>query len=180
MAALAPLVVALCGAGLAYLWVYVAVWLPVGLVLAGILLGLGLFRAGRGKIKESPVSGLKFMEWRFLFPGALAAAGAGAVIVIAATLAVQDDWSDEAKGIVGAISGAIGVFISALVVDSAKTADSVWLAEPIKKAFEREFQDAFPKNSEAWLALYSLQGGWGRAKRRERAKKVAAGLAAST
>lgn len=172
MTALVPFVVALCGAGLAYLWVYVEVWMAVALVAASIALGLILFRIGQGKVRQSPITGLKFMEWRFLFPGSTAAAGSGAVIIVAATLAEQDSWSDEAKGLIGAISGAIGVFISTLFVDSAKEADSAWLATPIRETFEREFKGVFREGSTADLAVYSLQGGWGRTDRRERAEKI--------
>jgi hypothetical protein len=172
-ASVVVLCVALAGAGLACLWFYVNWWLPVALVLLGCAAGWLLFRSGRCNVARDPEGALKRMEWRLLLPGSIAASAAALIILIQVWFQTQENWSDEGKQLVTAVSTAVTTTIGALFVKGAETFDNTWLAGPIKKAFQDALAEMFDSGTEGDLALYNIQGDWGREDRWERAKIIA-------
>lgn len=174
MAAVVAMCVALAGASMAFLWFYVtwgiaiAVIITLLVALAGWILG----RVGPGRVATAPRKAMRLMEWQILLPAALAAAGAAAIIIIEIHLTEKKDWSDEAKGIITALSAAITTAIGALLVKGAETYDESWLAPPIKKAFEEGLKDRFIPGTPGDQALYNLQGNWDRADRRTRLDRI--------
>jgi len=170
VAALVVLCVALAGVGLACLCLYVA-WgwaLASVIVMLGCAAGWSLFAWGRQTVVRHPKQALKRMEWGMLLPGSLAAAGAGAVILLEIWLKTEDkgSWGN----VVTAFSAALTTFVGALLVKGAESYDESWIAKPIKKAFEDQLSDEFDQNSKGEVALYNLEGDWGRSDRQERAK----------
>ncbi|MGW6850453.1 hypothetical protein ACWGCK_17065 [Streptomyces virginiae] len=179
MAAVVAMCVALAGAGMAFLWFYVAWWIPVVVVVVVAAAGLILRRSGPGRVATAPRTAMRLMEWQILLPGSLAAAGAAAIVVVEIYLQTEEGWSDEAKGIVTALSAAITAAIGALLVKGAETYDESWLAPPIKRAFEEGLNDTFARGTPGDQALYSLQGNWDRADRRARLEAIEKALKAA-
>lgn len=176
MEAVVAMCVALAGAGMAFLWFYVAWWIPVVVVVLVATAGLILRQSGPGRVAIAPRTAMRLMEWQILLPGSLAAAGAAAIVVIEIYLQTEESWSDEAKGIVTALSAAITAAIGALLVKGAETYDQSWLAPKIQEAFEENLANKFAAGTPGDLALYNLQGDWGRADRRTRLEAIESAL----
>jgi hypothetical protein len=143
--------------------------------------GVVAHAAGRQMVEKRPVAAVRVMEWRVLFPAALAAGGAGLAIGLGVWLEPGEDASVETKKLLAASVAALTAFLSAAWIKSAEEASEQWIGKPIAAAFSDVFRQRFRPNTEPANAIFddAWQGrGWARATdRRARARAVEKGLA---
>ncbi|MDQ3728435.1 MAG: hypothetical protein M3355_02485 [Actinomycetota bacterium] len=181
------LLIALVGAGLAYLWFEGGRAWPLLAVLALVVVGMVADRIGRSKVKgKNPAGAMVWLELWVLVPIALAALAVAFGIWVAVEFEPGKSTVVEDKKLQAAIVAAIVAFMTAVFVKSAEDVDGNLLAPRIRALFQEQLRAALQaKNpagqpSQAELALESelWQGrGWGRSDRRKRAEAIAAGLA---
>jgi hypothetical protein len=202
MAALSPLriplqamVVALAGAGMAWLclndhWV-------AGVVATGaiILIGIVCDRAARASITRWPLLAVYLFQGWLLIPLAVAVLASAAIIVLAikTTLpkenAAGEPTSSETEKLVAAVAGGITTFLTATFVSWTGDAEDSKLSAHIQERFEARFTKvdnatagdwviAKGSRAENWVFGGAVGGieGWGWKARFKRAREVKLGL----
>ena len=167
--ALPALAIAVGGVGLAWL-VFKSDWWWLSFAIAGIaaLIGLICNDVGSKRLGKHPVSAARIMEWRFLMPFAVGAAGAAALIAFGVWFEPDENASVETKKFLAASFAALTAFITAVAIKSGEEAVDKWVGQPIKSAFQKTFKGRFPKDPTpdttvhtAWMAVFNDE--WGAA-----------------
>jgi Kef-type K+ transport system membrane component KefB len=172
---IAPLVVALAGVGLAYLWDRVSVLLAIAIALAFIVSGVVAYYLGRSCLrrdKPKAQAARRRFEWTVAAPVGLAAFAAAAIIVVAIEFAAEKSWSEEKKQLIAAAVAAITTFLTTAFVKGTGEADAGLVASLGKERFETDLKGRFPQGTAAQNAVFDLIRGWGRAARKKRAEEI--------
>jgi hypothetical protein len=196
---LLPALVAACGVGLARMY-YAGLGIMAALLAAIILLlCYGAVAAGKGSLPADPVAAVRLMSVWSIAQALLATAAAAAVIIVTiegSTLGAQESASADAlvsKELAASLTSAVTAFIAGAVVGVGKGADEE-LGERIKHEFHNAYGRApvdgdtnpdvhyFNPGSRGEQLVYSdlPVTGWGRAARKERARRLKEELAAGT
>jgi len=137
VAALTYLVVALLGALGAWIWYTQSRWWLLG-YLALLIAGWAAERIGRRRLPDHPLAALRALEGWILLPVGIAAALSALAIIIGVALAAGTTAPEWTKQTLGAVSGAITVFFSMLVLKRFSDGDDV-SAGRIKGIFEAKY-----------------------------------------
>jgi hypothetical protein len=204
LAALSPLrvpaqamVVALAGAGMAWLCLNGRWELAALATVAIVLIGVGCDIGARAAITKSPLVAIYLFQGWLLIPLAVAVLASAAIIVlvIKTTLpkenAAGEPTSTETEKLVGAVSTGITTFLTAAFVSWVGDGKDSKLADHIQACFEGRFTDqatekpgawVIKDNSPAmqWVFAGACQGieGWGWKARAKRARGVKEALKA--
>jgi|SRR5512133_2276262 hypothetical protein len=173
------LVIALLGAGWAWLWFNGYWW--AALLLAAVMLGIGisLDRSGERRLPDEPQQAITRMEWWVLVPMVTAGAAAAVTIIVTVQLTLPQGIDTELKETVGAVSAAITSFLAAGFVDWAADDKDSRLSDRIKGRFQTAYRDPikYPDNTSLVRYVYSANyggaDGWGRQARHLRADGIA-------
>jgi hypothetical protein len=170
-------IVAAGAIGLALVWLDVDEIIAIAAVLGGIIVGTIAYLGGRVSLygqHPHPLSALKWFWWSMLLLGSLAAAAGAALILLGIEWAPQDDWSQQKKGVLAAVTAAVTTYLTAALIKGADEADDGWVGAITKAEFRRAFKDKFETSTEAEQAVYSESrfSGWGRSARKERAEAI--------
>jgi hypothetical protein len=187
------LLIAMLGAGLAWLWFREGTsgnaiapvddrLLAVLLVIAALIIALLIDALGRGLLSKHPRAAVEPLEWWLVAPMSLAAAAAAAAIVVTVELTTPDGTAVATKEVIAAVATAITAFLSSSFVDWAGDDKDSKLSDRIQSQFEAKYQGYFKPESAGELYVFSgsYKGadGWGRASRRIRAAGIAERLIA--
>lgn len=189
------LVVALAGAGTAWLFLNDHWLTALAAVAAVILVGVLCEAIGRAVVKTKPLLAVYLFEAWLLIPLAIAVLASAGIIVLAvkATLPEKDSagnpTSTETEKLVGAVSAGITTFLTAAFVTWAGDSKDSKLSDHIMERFQDSFTSAdtpeegkkvLPNDSPGiqWVFAGEYEGieGWGHKARIARAKGVAAAL----
>ncbi len=201
-AALSPLripfqamVVALAGAGTAWLFLK-GHWEPAVLgALAVVAIGVACDQVGKAVLPKHPVLAVYLFEGWLLIPLAVAVLASAALIIVAIKAALPEKnaagepTSTETEELVGAVSAGITAFLTAGFVSWAGDEKDSRLADHVKGRFEDKFTRpgvakpgarvfAAGSDGEQWVYSGEFEGieGWGWAARQKRAREIAAEL----
>lgn len=187
------LLIAILGAGLAWLWFRDdrdggAIGpvddrlLAAILVIAALVLAILLDARGRALLPNHPRAAVELLEWWLVAPMALAGAAGAAAIIVTVELTTPEGTAVATKELVAAVATAVTAFLSSSFVDWAGDDKDSKLSDRIQKEFEAKYLGYFKPESSGELYVFSgsYQGadGWGRAARRIRAKGIAERLTA--
>lgn len=187
--ALPPLLVALAGAGLAYLMLVVHPL--VGLVvLAPLGYGWSQLQQAKRMTAANPVGALAKFEAAQALPYGIAAAAAAAIIFVAVWFtppkapdeetaagaeAAADPFLPYLGEILKTMAGAISAFLAASFIKGSEEPDS-WVATTVEQHFKSTFKDEFddkPRARDALLSPVFDGEGWSKKGREARAKVIA-------
>lgn len=168
--------------------------MSTSLVCAAIVIAYLIEWVGRSKLPRRPDEALPFLEWWQLAPAAISAFGSGLLIVVAVEWVPGDHADTERKELVGAVAAALTAFITSVMVQWASDKGDSRLAERIKRSFFACYKRAevFPPPNDGNMyfvpsslgeqLVYSnvLIEGWDADARKDRARRLAAEIAAGT
>jgi hypothetical protein len=182
---LRALVVALAGAGIAWIWYEEPRWVGsidqgwfafIPPIAVAVFLGFIPSWLGGRLLPEHPVWAVRLLPTRVFFPIGIAALAAGIAIIITVELTLPEGTATDTKETVGALATGVTAFLTSAFIDWTSDGTDTRVADYVHAKFQAAYTGYFRPGTVGERLVFSEYdpvSGWSGPARRERATKLA-------